>query len=85
MKTFQLQRHEDISGVSGTGIVAEGVQFHDGQCAVSWFSSYHTVEIAPNIDTVMAIHGHHGKTVLVWTDKCLCQKTKPTTENKPTF
>ena len=34
MKLFQLHRHEDESGVSGTGIVAEGVQFSDGKCAL---------------------------------------------------
>lgn len=83
MRTFQLQRLEDVSGVSGTGIVAEGVQFHDGQCAVSWFGSHHTVEIAPSIDTVMAIHGHGGKTVLVWTEGCKCKRPKPTTATEP--
>jgi hypothetical protein len=31
MKTFRLIRFEDKSGVSGTGLVAEGVQFTAGQ------------------------------------------------------
>ncbi len=66
METFRLVRTEDVSGVSGTGIVAEGVRFHDGQCVLSWFGSFHTVEICPNIEQLMAIHGHHGKTKVQW-------------------
>jgi hypothetical protein len=66
MRTFKLIRLEDVSGVSGTGTVAEGACFHDGQCVVSWFGEHHTMEIAPNIETVMAIHGHNGKTILEW-------------------
>ena len=68
MKTFKLVRKEDVSGVSGTGEVAEGVIFHDGQVALSWFGRHHTLEIAPNIDDVIAIHGHEGKTTVVYTD-----------------
>ena len=28
-RTFKLLRLKDVSGVSGKGIVAEGVEFHD--------------------------------------------------------
>lgn len=66
MRLFQLNRREDPSGVSGTGIVAEGVEFHDGQVALSFFGQHHAVEILPNIRTVAAIHGHGGKTTIVW-------------------
>jgi hypothetical protein len=66
IKTFRLVRKEDVSGVSGTGVVAEGVQFHDGQVVMSWFGQYHTIEVAPNIESVTAIHGHGGKTVIQW-------------------
>lgn len=66
MRTFKLIRKEDVSGVSGTGTVAEGVEFHDGQCVVSWFGKYHSIEVHPNIETVMAIHGHQGKTEVVF-------------------
>lgn len=66
METFQLVRAEDVSGVSGTGVVAEGVQFHDGQCVLSWFGSFHTIEVSPNVEQLLAIHGHNGKTVVRW-------------------
>lgn len=66
MRTFRLNRKVDISGVSGTGVVAEGVEFHDGQCALSWFGSHHTIEISPSIEDVVDIHGHEGSTELIW-------------------
>jgi hypothetical protein len=62
MRTFKLVRKEDVSGVSGIGVVAEGVEFHDGQCVLSWFGQFHTVEISPDLKTVIQIHGHGGKT-----------------------
>jgi len=68
MRRFHLTRGEDVSGVSGIGIVAEGVQFHDGQVALSWFGRFHTVTIAPDIDTIERIHGHEGSTIVEWED-----------------
>lgn len=64
--SFKLIRVKDISGVSGEGLVAEGVMFHDGQVVLSWFGRHHTIEIAPCIDDVKAIHGHDGNTKIVW-------------------
>lgn len=69
MRTFNLIRKEDVSGVSGVGRIAEGVQFHDGQVVMSWFGQHHTLEIAPDIKSVEAIHGHEGKTRVVWDDE----------------
>lgn len=66
MRGFVLHRVKDISGVSGTGIVAEGVQFHDGQVVISWFGRHHTIEISPDIETVERIHGHNGNTKIEW-------------------
>lgn len=69
MRFFHLVRNEDVSGVSGLGKVAEGVVFHDGQVTMSWFGRFHTIEVAPNIEAVEAIHGHSGKTKVVWIDQ----------------
>ena len=66
MRTFKLVRKEDVSGVSGVGEVAEGVEFHDGQVALSWFGKWHTVEILPNTRSVLEIHGHSGLTTIKW-------------------
>ena len=64
--TFQLIRDVDVSGVSGIGAVAEGVVFHDGQVALSWYGPFHTTELLPNIGAVHAVHGHNGNTRVVW-------------------
>lgn len=67
-RRFELHRHKDVSGVSGVGVVAEGVQFHDKQVVVSWFGKHHCISVWPSIKDVKAIHGHEGKTEVVWLD-----------------
>ena len=66
MKLFILNRTEDESGVSGTGTVAEGVQFGNGKCALSWLTEHSSVALYDDIVTLEAIHGHDGKTVVEW-------------------
>lgn len=66
MRTFKLVRKQDVSGVSGTGIVAEGVEFHDKQCVLSWFSDHHSVAIYPSVEDIIQIHGHEGATEVVF-------------------
>ena len=63
---FQLLRLEDVSGLSGVGLVAEGIQFHDGQCIVSWFGKYHSIETHPSIEQVEVLHGHGGRTKIIY-------------------
>lgn len=38
MRKFVMVRNNDYSGVSGTGVVLEGVVFTSGQCVVHWLS-----------------------------------------------
>jgi hypothetical protein len=66
MKIFSLQRSEDVSGVSGTGKVAEGVVFSDGQTVLKWLGHVGSLVIYTNIESVEYIHGHEGKTRIVW-------------------
>lgn len=66
MKTFKLIRKVDVSGVSGTGVVAEGVIFHDGEVALSWFGEKHCVSVWNHIEDVVAVHGHDGLTEVVY-------------------
>lgn len=72
MKRFSLQRNEDITGVSGTGKVAEGVLFSNGGAVVQWLSGEHASTViwpAPNaMESIYAIHGHAGATEIVWED-----------------
>lgn len=70
MRRFVLYRELDISGVSGTGIVAEGVVFSDGSVALRWTTNgVHSTVIHESIQTVLAVHGHNGSTVIQWIDE----------------
>jgi hypothetical protein len=61
-----LTRSEDVSGVSGTGRIATVVSFDD-KCIVYWgCSSIHQVEIFDSVEDLISIHGHQGKTTVVW-------------------
>lgn len=62
MRIFHLIRKEDVSGVSGTGIVAEGVIFQNGKCVLSWKGDKSSVNIYESLDEMMKVHGHEGKT-----------------------
>lgn len=68
MRRFVLSRQADISGVSGTGIVAEGVLFASGQAVVSWLTERRSVVIWNEFDDVEAVHGHGGATKIEWID-----------------
>jgi hypothetical protein len=62
MRLFYLRRDEDLSGVSGTGIVAEGVQFTDGTCAMRWLTATASTAVYASIKDLTWIHGHNGAT-----------------------
>ena len=63
-RAFVLIRDTDVTGVSGTGIVAEGVEFSDGLVALHWTSDWPTSVVfhERGIESVEAIHGHNGST-----------------------
>ncbi len=69
-KRFILQRDVDETGVSGTGIVAEGVLFSDGVVSLHWTSEFPTSVVFHHrgIESVEAIHGHNGKTRIIFLD-----------------
>ncbi|HEY9339709.1 MAG TPA: hypothetical protein VIQ79_35025 [Kribbella sp.] len=65
---FRLHRHRDPSGVSGTGDVAEGVEFSDGAVAVRWLGEHPSTAAWGGTDDVLHIHGHNGQTEIRWID-----------------
>lgn len=69
MRRFHLIRTEDLSGVSGTGAVAEGVEWDNGSVSMCWLTKYHIIENADNVHTIIAVHGHKGRTFVEWIDK----------------
>jgi hypothetical protein len=70
MRKFHLQRVEDEGGVSGTGKVAEGVVFSNNWVALTWLTKHTSVAFYMSMNEVKAIHGHGGKTEVVWDDPC---------------
>lgn len=68
MKCFELHRDTDETGVSGIGVVAEGVEFSDGTCTMRWRTETASTVIYESIAHVEAIHGHGGLTRVVWTE-----------------
>ena len=75
---FVLDRDVDETGVSGTGVVAEGVVFSDGVVSLRWIvppgntgHGYPTSVVFHDrgIDSVTAIHGHNGSTRIRYLDE----------------
>ena len=69
MRTFHVYREEDVSGVSGTGVIAEGVLFSNGKVVVNWISMHKITEFSDSMAEWQAVHGHEGKTQVVWDDE----------------
>ena len=68
MKRFWLNRLEDASGVSGTGIVVEGVVTTSGKCILAWLTGPSSIVIYDTFEEMIGVHGHNGKTEVVWID-----------------
>lgn len=80
MRRFELHRDEDVSGVSGTGIVAEGVAFdpsaddtangRSGPVALYWLTEWPTSVVFHHrgVESLELVHGHNGRTRIVWLD-----------------
>lgn len=68
MRRFDLIRHHDVSGVSGEGKVAEGVQFSDRTLALRWLGDHPATAVWPSLESVLAVHGHNGLTEVRWVD-----------------
>ncbi len=67
MRKFHFERMEDESGISGCGLVAEGVLFNDtGEVVVHWFGKHSSINIYHSLEDVIYIHGHNGKTKIVF-------------------
>lgn len=63
---FVLVREHDASGVSGVGVVAEGLEFTDGRVAMRWLSNTSSISVFDSVADVRAVHGHGGNTKIRW-------------------
>lgn len=67
-RRFVLDRDVDATGTSGTGIVAEGVQFSNGQVVIHWLSQLEAINVYANALVLEQLHGHGGNTQVKWID-----------------
>lgn len=67
-RRFRLVRDHDVSGVSGLGVVAHGVQFADGAVVTRWDAEIAQTCVWASIADVEHVHGHGGATRIVWID-----------------
>jgi hypothetical protein len=68
MRRCCLFREEDVSGVSGAGVVAEGVVLSTGKVVLSWCSEYRSVTAYDTGAGLETVHGHEGRTRIAWLD-----------------
>jgi hypothetical protein len=65
-KHFYLNRIKDISGISGTGRIAEGFVFDNGVVAMTWLTKFTSTSVYQSVEDVEKIHGHEGATEIQW-------------------
>ena len=75
-REFELVRTEDVSGVSGIGVVADGIAFDlkqegdgSGRGVVRWHGDRPSTVVWASIEDALAIHGHDGRTTIRWKDE----------------
>ena len=79
-RRFELVRTEDVSGTSGTGVVAVGVEYPDGAVHMMWRNEENedldieengmALKPAPTgAKATEEIHGHDGRTEVRWIDE----------------
>lgn len=65
---FYLNRREDVSGVSGVGVVARGVILPSGHAIMEWLTFTSSIGIYKSLNDLMEIHNHEGRTEIVMGD-----------------
>jgi hypothetical protein len=68
-RLFHLQRDHDVTGVSGTGRVADGVLWPDGTVSLRWIGPRPSVVFWDRLEDAEHVHGHNGATRIVWDDE----------------
>lgn len=67
-RRFRLMRNADVSGVSGTGHVADGVLFGDGTTVIRWRSAHRSTAVYACLRDAIKVHGHGGATRVQFID-----------------
>ena len=73
VRDFHLIRTVDVSGRSGTGIVAEGVVFSDGLAVLRWLREPYALGVYASLEALISVHGHEGNTQVTFREKSLSE------------
>ncbi|MGZ0231156.1 hypothetical protein [Streptomyces sp. CPS1] len=68
-RRFHLQRNHDVTGVSGTGRVADGILWSDGTVSIRWLGDRPSTVFWDDLAHAEHVHGHGGHTRIVWDDE----------------
>jgi len=73
IETFTVCRQQDESGVSGTGVVIEGVQYATGQVVLHWLTPFPkgSISIFESLAEFKKVHINphpDNKTIITWSD-----------------
>jgi len=73
IETFTVCRQGDESGISGTGVVIEGVQYATGQAVLHWLTPFPkgSIAIFESIEDFKRVHVNPhptNKTIITWSD-----------------
>jgi len=68
---FRLIRDEDVSGVSGVGHIADGVEWSSGRVTLQWEGERASLSHWDSLEDMLACHGHGGRTRVEWLDSGL--------------
>lgn len=68
-RIFSLVRDHDVTGVSGTGSVADGVLWPDGTVSLRWAGPRPSTVFWDSLEDAEYVHGHGGHTRIVWDDE----------------
>lgn len=55
-RLFTIHREADVTGISGTGLVLDGVVFHTGQVVVCWRSAHRSITVFEDWNAFDAVH-----------------------------
>lgn len=70
LRVFRLNRIKDMSGVSGTGVVAYGTVYPSGKVTLAWCVEGRPASVAiyDDFEAMLEVHVHYHKsnTVVEW-------------------
>lgn len=78
MRRFELHRDVDVTGMSGVGVVADGILWPNGTASVLWRGEHQSIVYWPDgFQHAAIVHGHGGATRFVFLDE---EETEPAVE-----